>query len=385
MTKAVGNMNVMVFFVPEDCLQMYIKRVFSDMTKSVYVPVNRNSENQAFRDNLNVYINSLSEDIFATLIQTASSKFISRLYLSKEENITEIRSRELECSLVLVPMKYCEMFKQKLEDKLKWTSICDNTGNAIKKFKIENDSFPLNLTTLEKKDSDDVLMRMKTKMKKYNCQFFQASRKYSDPLFTCKTIKYCIRSTKGLERIYIQRMIGDWIEGHIYDVFACEGGFTNIVSLLLTCEPKVINNRTLDGTTCLFVSCLKGHDDVVSTLLTQKGIHKDKCILTGMSPLYVASLQRHSNVVEILLSNNANADICIKNKDTVEQVLEKYRYTHYHDIGWCENWEDFYLEKCIQNISKLIIDNASEHVKSYIDASEEDWVEQLILGHHHYI
>lgn len=68
-----------------ELLQMYIQRVFSDMTQYEYVPVNRNSENKTFRENLDSYINALAGDKFTSLIQTISSTWISRTHLVIEE------------------------------------------------------------------------------------------------------------------------------------------------------------------------------------------------------------------------------------------------------------------------------------------------------------
>lgn len=164
---------------------------------------------------------------------------------------------------------------------------------------------------------------------------------------------------------------------------ACKGGYTDIVILLLTRETKVINKSRYDGASPLWVACRKGHVGVVSTLLDQCGIEKDKCMLTGMSPLFIATLLGHTQIAEILLRRQADVNLCIENTDKVTRVFERYRNDYMDQIRDTCLYTKKYklnLECFIKYISKLVRENASRDVNTYIDGKEDNWVAHLIFG-----
>ncbi|CAG2217845.1 unnamed protein product [Mytilus edulis] len=131
----------------------------------------------------------------------------------------------------------------------------------------------------------------------------------------------------------------DTREGETPLYAACLGGYTNIVDLLLARHQTIVIDKSrTDGTSSLKVASHEGSVTVVSTLLNINDIQIDKCILIGMSPLFIASLLGHTQIVKNL------------------------------------------LEKRLALISvKLVSDNASEHVNSFIEGKEKDWIFNSIL------
>ncbi|CAC5399270.1 unnamed protein product [Mytilus coruscus] len=266
--------------VPNELLQMYIQRVFSDMTQSDYVPVNRNSENKTFQENLNSYINALPEDKLTSLIQTASSTCISRMHLSTKEIFENANPAVFENEFMFVPKKYARIFRKKLPTKLE-SPFEDRYKNAT--FAIENDSVSFIIHFYEDTSCDNVLITISRTSKTIeNLEHHLV--KYIDPFFISKKIRCCVRSTNDLESKYIQRMLDDWIEGKVHEVF----GNINLSNKHFECE---------------FLTNVRNTGNVMQAKLAKTN---DTC--TGDSPLTVCSYVGISQLTEWCLVNNANTN-----------------------------------------------------------------------------
>lgn len=200
--------------------------------------------------------------------------------------------------------------------------------------------------------------------------------KETTPLFiACKkghTEIVSLLLNHNVDEVNVKKHTRQW-ETPLYA--ACEGGFNDIVELLLSHKPEIVNKSRMDGATPLFVVCQEGHLEVVSTLLNQKGIAIDKCTATGMSPLFIASLLGHSKIVQILLRRNADASICVKNTDDVKEVFTKFRNRYRYTSKIPMEFRRF-----VRYMKNLIIDNASENVKSHVERKAEDGISNIILG-----
>ncbi|CAG2221896.1 unnamed protein product [Mytilus edulis] len=186
------------------------------MTQSQYVPVNRNSENKTFTKNLNAYINALPEDELASLIQTASSTCISHMHLVTDETLEKRKPSDFfENECMFVPKKYAQIFREKLPTILP-SPFEDRYKTAT--FAMENDSVSFIINFYEDTSCDNVLVTVSRTSKTIG-NLEQHLVKYIDPLFRSKKIRCCIRLTDDLKSKYIQRMLGDWIEGRVHEVF----------------------------------------------------------------------------------------------------------------------------------------------------------------------
>ncbi|CAG2189846.1 unnamed protein product [Mytilus edulis] len=145
--------------VPEDLLQIYIERVFSDMTQSVHEPVNRNSGNKTFRDTLYSYINSFSEDELTSLIQKASSKFIGRLFLSTESYSESIGLPRVECNYMFIPQNDVPIQKRKIQ-KMPFTcsTRMSNFKDSYEIYKFKHDSTEFTVTFHDNKGRDNMFI-----------------------------------------------------------------------------------------------------------------------------------------------------------------------------------------------------------------------------------
>ncbi|CAG2189841.1 unnamed protein product [Mytilus edulis] len=156
---------------------------------------------------------------------------------------------------------------------------------------------------------------------------------------------------------------------------ACEGGYRDIVSLLSKHKSLGLNKIRNDGSTSLFVASRKGHGEVVSTLLNQKDIKIDKFVVSGMSPLFIASLLGHTEIVKLLLNRNADSNICVHNKKTIEKCVD-------HDRHWSHKVLN--LKTFITNLKENDSSSVSDLVKLQIQGMVEVRVSNMILGHHPY-
>ena len=65
------------------------------------------------------------------------------------------------------------------------------------------------------------------------------------------------------------------------------------------------------GSSPLYVACIKGHDSTAQLLLNY-GADVNLCKKTGATPLYVACKNGHDSTVQLLLNNGADVNLCDK-------------------------------------------------------------------------
>ena len=88
---------------------------------------------------------------------------------------------------------------------------------------------------------------------------------------------------------------------------AAEKGHLNIVKLLHSKDPSILEQKDKKGRTALIWASMKGHLDVVK-FLVQNGADKDVLSNEGETPLLVASTNNHDDVV-IYLTNQTGGTI----------------------------------------------------------------------------
>ncbi|XP_071139528.1 uncharacterized protein [Mytilus edulis] len=290
--------------IPEDLLQIYNERVFSDMTKSIYMPVNRNNGNKLFRDTLYCYTNSFSKIELKSLMGTASSKCIRQMFLSEEGESVPIISQRFANYHIFIPDNY---YRQKHK------YYC---YNAKYKLQIpEDDLSTFTITTYEDKCRKDALITVKSKRSIDELQ--HSLSKYIDPMFTSKVIEISVSNSKLPIEEYIQWMIDEWKKGNIHDVFGnvnfCTQSFrSNFLTHLKHIETstkakltETIDNQT--GDSPLAVSCRVGIIELVDWCLDNNA-DTNNCNNYDEHPLYIACNQNHPDIVHRLLHSNKKAN-----------------------------------------------------------------------------
>lgn len=161
----------------------------------------------------------------------------------------------------------------------------------------------------------------------------------------------------NLNNLYIKRVIMDWAEGKIDDVFCninfelksfinkllehlnalenskqimlankvdkrgntpliqcCFIGDNDLLEWLLKHNVD-INQCRSDDVTALFVACQEDHLTMAKKLL-EKNAFVNKQISDGATPLFIACQKKHLPLVDILLSKDANVNLCTKDGST---------------------------------------------------------------------
>ncbi|CAC5399266.1 unnamed protein product [Mytilus coruscus] len=301
--------------VPEDLLQMYIERVFSDMIKSVYISVNRNSKNKTFRDTLYSYTSSFSETKLISLIDTASSKCMRRMLISEGGDLIELNSPRYEHH-ICIPKCY---FRQ--------GSITKYIHKRNKTSLTEDDTSTFTIITNEDSNCEDVMLTIKSKISIDNLQ--QILSKYIDPMFTNNIMEIHVRIPKRLVGKYIQRMVAEFMEGNNIErpiqarltettdnktgdsplAVSCRLGIIELVEWCLINNANT-NSYNKYNERPLYIACNQNCTDIVHSLLHSK----DKADVNrysgnlGISPLYAACKHGNGNIVSMLLMENANVN-----------------------------------------------------------------------------
>ncbi|XP_071121505.1 uncharacterized protein [Mytilus edulis] len=167
-------------------------------------------------------------------------------------------------------------------------------------------------------------------------------------------IEFAIRISDNNINRYIERLLKDWGNGFVDDVFlnrnmesssftetfinninqldhytqetligtqdiysknkalrgSCVVGSVDLVRWLIN-RKSDINHCSNRGNFALFLASWKGYVDIVKELL-QHSAEVNMCNINGASPLFIASQEGHVDVVEKLLQNSAEVNICNK-------------------------------------------------------------------------
>ncbi|VDI03767.1 Hypothetical predicted protein [Mytilus galloprovincialis] len=119
--------------IPGDVIQVYIERVFDDMTKSgdveEYIKRIRNRNNKIFQTKLLEHMQQLDRLQIKHLIKNASQDFIDRLCVTTIDDIKDNCDREYERYGVFIPEDCIQLYKTRLIDGLKQS---DDTENYLK-------------------------------------------------------------------------------------------------------------------------------------------------------------------------------------------------------------------------------------------------------------
>ncbi|XP_071138284.1 uncharacterized protein [Mytilus edulis] len=332
--------------VPDGLLQSYIKRVFSDTKDSVFVPVNRNSENKTFQNTFNSYTSSFSETTINSLLDTASSTFIRRMFLSTEDESVGINTQIYENYHRYIPKKYfrAETFKTySTESTYILTSL------------MEDDLSTFTIITREDRNCEDTLIRIKSKMRIDSLQ--QLLSKYIDPMLTSKIMLICIRLPKGLVGKYMQRMVAEWMNGHIHDVFGNinlgDQSFrrrfhTHLKNIEHSTQTQLIDTTdNLTGDSTLVVSCHVGSIELVKWCLDHNASTNSHNKYKE-HPLYIACNQNRSDIVYSLLH--------AKDKVGVNKASGKFKFYPLNEA--CKNGNE-------KIVSMLLMENADVNVLSH--------------------
>ncbi|XP_063446547.1 ankyrin-1-like [Mytilus trossulus] len=122
------------------------------------------------------------------------------------------------------------------------------------------------------------------------------------------------------QQIYIKRMVDDWSNGNIEDVF-CNINMNNQIFrqrfLLHIKGLKILQQKQLASTsdthnnsTPLLQCCFKGDIELVKWCLHHCLSNVNLCRIGGASPLFMACQEGHTDVVLLLINNKADVDIC---------------------------------------------------------------------------
>lgn len=108
---------------------------------------------------------------------------------------------------------------------------------------------------------------------------------------------------KNVANIFLRNSKGDTAL-HI----AAENGQKNIITALIKNEKSLIEEKTENGATALYIASQHGHVSAVEELLSF-GANPDNDNPRGISPLMMASVQGHCQVVDILINHHASLDV----------------------------------------------------------------------------
>lgn len=292
--------------VPDNLLTRYIERVFDDIKNSSNVPENRNNENEIFRDTFHSFIRrSISGDKLTSLIDTASSKCISHMFLSAEGDFNDISAQGREKYFMFVPIKFFKIFQQHIyEQHCSGCSYYRVTFVQVLTPSNNSPTFTLRLT-----DKGILLLTVTFKNDKVidNLQQYPTTQ-LLEQFFTSKTINLCVKSTKSIVKQYFQRLIQDWTSGKVHDVL----GNINLSNPSFQRE---------------FIDYLMTIDNAEQTKLA-----KTSDIVTRDSPLAVSCYFGISKLAEWCLENNSNTNST--NISGEHPLYLACSHVH-HDIVWC--------------------------------------------------
>ncbi|XP_071138285.1 uncharacterized protein [Mytilus edulis] len=314
--------------IPEDLINIYIDRVFFDVTNSNKVLQNRNVQNKKFWNEFQSCAISISEDKVLWLIKTASSTFLSHMFLSTEGDVYDLRSQIRECSFNLLSRQFYKTFQQHLsKEKSKMFYFGHKSITEIYRF--SHNLFTFTSQYSYEKDNLNVFLTGSFKDDK---TFDNLHQHPITQVFTNKTIKLCVRSSAIIVKENIKRMIQDWNDGKVHDVFA------NIN----------LSNPSFQSE---FITYLKNTDGAVQTNLA-----KTNDIVTGDSPLAVCCYAGIKELAEWCLENNTNTNSINK---FGEPPLYIACYHIHPDIVWCllnhENKADANMKTEVTNITPLYL------------------------------
>ncbi|XP_071178288.1 ankyrin-3-like [Mytilus edulis] len=132
--------------------------------------------------------------------------------------------------------------------------------------------------------------------------------------------EFLITVPKRYQKMYINRLIDDWLKGKVVDVFCNINMDDNIFRkriLLHVNGLQIIQQKQLaclyDGknnSTPLIQCCYKGDIDLVTWCLYHCSSNVNHCRDDGISPLFFACQEGHNAVVQMLINNQADINKC---------------------------------------------------------------------------
>lgn len=344
--------------VPDDLLQMYMERVFKDFTNSDYVYINRNSGNSKFRDLLHSHASSICGDKLSTLIQTGSSTCIRHINLSIKGYTTNYtNSHRYENYFLFILQKYYNIF-EKQWPRGKTTLEEDRTVYMSNIIEDDLGSFTLVSRTVGDYKRVRITVNKFNKLISNDVQCHAA--RYIDPILTIKNIEYRVIAPESVVDKYIQRMIADWMDGKVHDVFSninlkSQSFLYKFVSYLRNIDNAIQTKlvKTLDNITGdppLTVCCYVGISQLVEWCLDKFG-----CTDLGKNyekefSLYIACRQNDTDVVLILLKHINGPDV-----NTISKVFQYKNMYESKSSGHSQILLQFFEEESIEGRNNWII------------------------------
>ncbi|CAC5399262.1 unnamed protein product [Mytilus coruscus] len=356
--------------VHNELLQMYIQRVFSDMTQSEYVPVNRNSENKTFRENLNSYINALPEDKLASLIQTASSTCISRMHLVREEIFENANPAVFENEYIFVPKNEASKDEYTCTGDSPFTVSSYDGISQLTEWCLDNTA-----NTNSYNNYNEHVLYKACINNRHNivCRLLDQANKTDINAHVCnKTLyKACECAFKEIVLRLLEETIdvnGSYLCPATPLFIACKHGHVQIVYILLDQKADEIDIN--EGKrhrmyyemmkTQLYIACKGGHIEIVSLLLRRLGIDVNMHTHNLETPLYAANEGGYKDIVSLLLKHDSQG-INKARSDGATSLFVAFRKGH-AKVVW------------------LIRDSVSENVNLYLNELQKDCLSYLFFG-----
>lgn len=308
--------------IPDNLLQMYSQRVLGDITHSIKVPENRNIKNKKFQDSIHSYVSSISEDELSSLIMTASSKFISHIFLSTEGDLGDFVSQRRECYFTFVSPKFFKLFKQHIPQSIRrQSSNCYFGKHMIQIFRFPDNSPTFKCCRLrQKNERRNVLLSVSFTNDKV---IDNLNRHPTTRFFTNKTLNVYVRSSNSIVEQYMLRMIQDWNDGKVHDVI----GNINLSNQSFQCkfiaflkntnnekQTKLTKTNDIDtGDSPLAVCCYVGISKLAEWCL-ENNSDTNSTNNYGEHPLYIACYHMHHDIVQLLLNHKNKPDVNMRTK-----------------------------------------------------------------------
>lgn len=160
----------------------------------------------------------------------------------------------------------------------------------------------------------------------------------------------------------------DFAAGNTPLIKSCRGGYSDIVEWLLDNNGNVNMSRA-NGVTPLFMAAQDGHTDIVRMLLKKKAdVNLSKN--AGGTPLRMAAQQNHFDVVRLLIVHNADIDAQMYDGDNPLLTATRNGFTDIVEILLAKKAD---CNKCLQN-KQIIVDFVAKHPPKTIKSVQQSWL-----------
>lgn len=365
--------------ISEDCIQLYVARCFDRLTKSYdtefYVRYSRNKQTQLFKSSLRTYMEQLQEDEIGKLIQTASSDFLHKWFVTSSEDINENSIKEYEQYGIILQGRNLQMYIERI---LTFTTRHNNFIDEMKSNRNTTSilkyirEFPVStITDIINTANDDVFHNM-IKVDIENVSRYEETSSDSQSL-DC-AIRNIFEKREGiiicpnsLIKQYLYRMTLDWDNGEIRAVIENknlenEAFVDKFLCHLNLLEPSKISEllqmteyRSQD--TALTLSCKFGKVNIAKWCL-EKRLHvhpkQRQHQLCALLLLVVFNNELAEDLLHDRLNDACNVIMCFKEMYDIQEDLSVTEVKE--EIDGSMNWIIFKKRGVYQAVNIEVFD-----------------------------